>query len=161
VVYKARQTGLNRTVALKMLRSADLSGPAERIRFLAEAEAVAAVRHPHVVQVYEVGDHNGLPFLALEYLPGGTLAQRLQATPGGGTRMEPRAAAELITKLAAAVQAVHDQGIVHRDLKPANVLFDEAGKPKVADFGLAKRGASDLTRTQAVMGTPAYMSPEQ
>jgi WD40 repeat protein/tRNA A-37 threonylcarbamoyl transferase component Bud32 len=161
VVYKARQARLNRTVALKMLRGADLSGAAERIRFLAEAEAVAAVRHPHVVQVFEVGDHDGLPFLALEYLPGGTLAQRLKVGPGVSARLQPRAAAELVARLAAAVQAVHDQGIVHRDLKPSNVLFDESGSPKVADFGLAKRGTSDLTKTQAVMGTPAYMSPEQ
>ncbi len=128
------------------------------IRFLAEAEAVAAVKHPHVVQVYEYGDTGGRPFLAMEYLAGGSLADRLAQTG----RFDPKAAAELVGTLAGAVQAAHDLGIVHRDLKPGNVLYDEHGQPKVTDFGLAKRtGGSDLTATQAVMGTPAYMAPEQ
>jgi tetratricopeptide (TPR) repeat protein len=165
VVYHARQEGLNRTVALKMIRS---DGPVERgelIRFLAEAEAVAAVKHPNVVQVYEYGDRDGYPFLALEFCPGGSLANRLRAArqkakPGRGP-FSPADAAELVRKIAEGVGAAHDQGIVHRDLKPGNVLFDEAGEPKVSDFGLAKRGHIDLTRSDAVMGTPAYMSPEQ
>jgi WD40 repeat protein len=155
VVYKARQTSLNRVVALKMI-----PGPGAEahhlVRFLAEAEAVASVQHPHVVQLYDFGDHDGRPFMALEYLPGGSLSDRL-----GRGRLAPAAAAALVAKLAGAVQAAHDAGIVHRDLKPGNVLFDDAGEPKVADFGIAKRGQSDLTRTQAVMGTPAYMAPEQ
>src|SRR5262249_21936220 len=122
----------------------------------AEAEAMAAVRHPHVVQVFELGEHDGRPFMALEYLPGGTLSDLL-----AGGRLAPADAAALLAKLAGAVQAAHDAGIVHRDLKPDNVLFGPDGEPKVTDFGIAKRGQSDLTRTQAVMGTPAYMAPEQ
>lgn len=188
VVYKARQLKLNRLVALKMLLSADLIQSRDLIRFLAEAEAVAAVIHPHVVQVYEVGQHNGLPYMAFEYLPGGTLADLLRQKQSSGGRkgpLDPREAAELMVKLAQAVQAAHDQGIVHRDLKPSNILFENAAndnrnsvpsndattyslspayvlRPKVADFGLAKRATgADLTRTQAVMGTPAYMPPEQ
>ncbi|HEV3383914.1 MAG TPA: protein kinase [Gemmata sp.] len=188
VVYKARQLKLNRLVALKMLLTADLVQSRDLLRFLAEAEAVAAVIHPHVVQVYEVGQHNGLPYMAFEYLPGGTLADLLRRRKASGDRkaqLDPREAAELLVKLAQAVQAAHDQGIVHRDLKPGNILFENAAnenrnsvpfnqattyslspahvlRPKVADFGLAKRATgSDLTRTQAVMGTPAYMPPEQ
>ena len=158
VVYKARQVKLNRVVALKMILGGHRAGPKDLIRFLAEAEAVAAVRHPHVVQVFEFGDADGRPFLALEYLPGGSLADRLRR----GGRLSPVEAAGLVGKLAAAVQAAHELGIVHRDLKPSNVLFDAAGEPKVVDFGLAKRaGGGDLTATQAVMGTPAYMAPEQ
>ncbi len=158
VVWKARQVKLNRLVALKMVLGDQRVGSKELIRFLAEAEAVAAVRHPHVVQVYEYGDAGGRPFLAMEYLPGGSLSDRLRRAG----RLDPTAAAELMARLADAVQAAHDLGIVHRDLKPANVLFDDRGTPKVTDFGLAKRaGGSDLTATQAVMGTPAYMAPEQ
>src|SRR5439155_18705944 len=142
------QTALNRIVALKTLPG---GGTDSRhvVRFLAEAEAVASIRHPHVVQVYDFGEHDRAPYMALEYLPGGTLGERV-----AGQRMLPRDAAALVAKLAAAVQAAHDAGVVHRDLKPTNVLFDEHGEPKVVDFGLAKRGQSDLTRTQAVMGTP-------
>jgi WD40 repeat protein/tRNA A-37 threonylcarbamoyl transferase component Bud32 len=155
VVYKARQTRLNRVVALKLVlgRHAD---PKEWARFRAEAVAMAAVRHPNVAQVFEAGEHDRRPFLAMEYLPGGTLSRRL-----ADDRPDPRAAAALLARVARGVAAAHDQGIVHRDLKPANILFDEHGEPKVTDFGLAKRAASDLTATQAVMGTPAYMAPEQ
>jgi tRNA A-37 threonylcarbamoyl transferase component Bud32 len=157
-VWKARQTNLNRLVALKMVLGDQRAGSKELIRFLAEAEAVAAVRHPHVVQVYEYGEAGGRPFLALEYLPGGSLADRLKQDG----RLDPKAAAELVGTLAAALQAAHDLGIVHRDLKPGNVLFDDRGTPKVTDFGLAKRaGGGDLTSTRAVLGTPAYMAPEQ
>jgi WD40 repeat protein/tRNA A-37 threonylcarbamoyl transferase component Bud32 len=157
VVYKARQGTLNRIVALKMVLGGHRAGAKELIRFLAEAEAVAAVKHPHVVQVHEYGEADGRPFLAMEFLSGGSLSDRLKAHG----RLDPIAAARLVATLAGAVQAAHDQGIVHRDLKPGNVLFDEAGEPKVTDFGLAKRGGSDLTASQAVMGTPAYMAPEQ
>jgi WD40 repeat protein/tRNA A-37 threonylcarbamoyl transferase component Bud32 len=157
VVYKARQIKLNRVVALKMVLG-QRTGRKELIRFLAEAEAVAAVRHPGVVQVHEYGEHDGRPFLAMEYLPGGSLSERLRADG----QMGARSAARLLGQLADGVQAIHERGIVHRDLKPGNVLFDDAGAPKVTDFGLAKRGAGgDLTATQAVMGTPAYMAPEQ
>ena len=158
IVWKARQTKLNRVVALKMVLGGQHVGSRELIRFLAEAEAVAAIRHPHVVQVFDYGEAAGRPFLAMEYLSGGSLSDRLK--PSG--RLDPKVAAELVATLAGAVQAAHDQGIVHRDLKPGNVLYDERGQPKVTDFGLAKRaGGSDLTATQAVMGTPAYMAPEQ
>ena len=157
-VWKARQVRLNRLAAVKMVLGNQRAGSKELIRFLAEAEAVAAVKHPHVVQVYEYGDANGRPFFAMEYLAGGSLAERLART----NRFAPRAAAELVATLAGAVQAAHDRGIVHRDLKPGNVLYDEKGTPKVTDFGLAKQtGGSDLTATQVVMGTPAYMAPEQ
>ena len=158
VVWQARQVKLNRVVALKMVLGEHRVGAKGLIRFLAEAEAVAAVKHPNVVQVHEFGEAGGRPFLTMEYLPGGSLADRLK----GRRRLDPVSAAELVATLAGAVQAAHDLGIVHRDLKPANVLFDEAGQPRVTDFGLAKRaGGGDLTATQAVMGTPAYMAPEQ
>jgi tRNA A-37 threonylcarbamoyl transferase component Bud32 len=158
VVWKARQVKLNRLVALKMVLGGQRAGSKELIRFLAEAESVAAVKHTHIVQVYEYGEVNGRPFLAMEYLPGGSLADRLDRTDP----LDPKTAAELVATLADAVQAAHDLGIVHRDLKPTNVLYDEHDQPKVTDFGLAKRvGGSDLTATQAVMGTPAYMAPEQ
>jgi eukaryotic-like serine/threonine-protein kinase len=157
VVYKARQAGLNRAVALKMVLGGAAADGKAVIRFLAEAEAVAAVKHTHVVQVYEYGESDGRPYMALEYCPGGSLADRLR----GGARIGPRAAAELVRRVAAGVGAAHEAGIVHRDLKPANVLFDEAGEPKVADFGLAKRAAAELTHTGAIVGTPLYMSPEQ
>jgi WD40 repeat protein/tRNA A-37 threonylcarbamoyl transferase component Bud32 len=157
VVYEARQTRLNRKVALKVLRGG--RGDAKDvIRFLAEAEAVAAVKHPHVVQVFDFGQDAGRPFLALELLTGGSLADRLKDKG----RLDPRDAGALVAKLADAVRAIHELGIVHRDLKPGNVLFDEVGTPKIADFGLVKRaGGAELTHTQAVLGTPAYMAPEQ
>jgi WD40 repeat protein len=158
VVYRARQAALNRIVALKMI----LAGPGitatERHRFLVEAEAVAAIQHSNVVGVYAFGDDGGRPFLALEYLPGGSLVARIRDRG----RLTPAEAADLVAKIARGTQAAHAMGIVHRDLKSANVLFDAVGEPKVTDFGLAKRsGSSDLTRTGAVMGTPAYMAPEQ
>ena len=154
VVYKARQVRLGRVVALKML----LRGFRDaKLRFLAEAEAVAAVRHPNVIQVHDYGEHNGHPFLALEYLSGDTLAERLKVG-----RFDARPAAELVGKITLGVAAAHAAGIVHRDLKPANVLFDTDGEPKVSDFGIAKRGdGAELTHTGAIMGTPHYMSPEQ
>jgi serine/threonine protein kinase len=158
VVYKALQRGLNRPVALKMILTIDHADQKDLLRFMAEAEAVAAISHPHVINVFEYGEQHGRPYLAMEYLSGGNLADRLKRTGP----MTPDDAAELVAKLARAVAAAHDQGIVHRDLKPANVLFDEVGEPRVSDFGLAKRtGQSELTRTGAVMGTPAYMAPEQ
>ncbi|MBL8864234.1 MAG: protein kinase, partial [Planctomycetia bacterium] len=127
----------------------------EVARFYAEAEVVAAIQHPNVVQVFEFSQADGRPYMAMEYLPGGTLSSRL-TTPTSVVD-----AAALVELLARAVQAAHEQGVVHRDLKPGNVLFDAEGQPRITDFGLAKRVASNLTRTQAVMGTPAYMAPEQ
>ncbi len=155
VVYKAVHEGLKRTVALKMLPPESPTDAVEVARFYAEAEVVAAIQHPNVVQVFEFSQADGRPYMAMEFLPGGSLASRLTAP----TTVEDAAA--LVELLARAVQAAHEQGVVHRDLKPGNVLFDAEGQPHVTDFGLAKRGASNLTRTQVVMGTPAYMAPEQ
>ena len=156
IVYLARQQGLNRPVALKMVLAA--ADDRALIRFLAEAEAVAAVRHPNVVEVHHFGQHAGRPFLALEFCPGGDLSTLTKGGP-----VEARRAAELLAGVADGVAAAHALGIVHRDLKPHNVLLDDAGRPKVTDFGLAKRVAAGagLTATVAVMGTPAYMAPEQ
>jgi serine/threonine protein kinase len=152
------QLKLNRTVAIKVIHFTKLNQSKEIVRFLGEAEAVAAVDHPHVVRVFESGNANGTPYIAMEYLPGGTLAERLKRHG----RIEPRLAAQLLRKIASGVQAAHDQQIIHRDLKPGNILFDAEGEPRVTDFGLAKkRYSGDLTSTQTVMGTPEYMSPEQ
>ncbi len=157
VVYRASQERLNRTVAVKMLLHHDFSDVSDVVRFRSEAEAVAAIPHPHVVKVYESGQHEGRSYFAMEYLPGGTLHAKLRAT----APFPPDEAAALVEKLARAVHSAHSIGIVHRDLKPGNVLFDAAGEPRVTDFGLAKRTSQELTQTQAVMGTPAYMPPEQ
>jgi serine/threonine protein kinase len=167
VVYKARQIKLNRIVALKMVLDPQHANPKELGRFMVEAQAVAAIRHPNVVQVYDSGEVDGRPYLAMECIAGGSLVTHLRTTGP----LAPLAAAELMMKIARGVQAAHESGIVHRDLKPHNVLLDPPppgappgtwGEPKVTDFGLAKRGgASDLTQTGAVMGTPAYMAPEQ
>jgi WD40 repeat protein/serine/threonine protein kinase/tetratricopeptide (TPR) repeat protein len=158
VVYLARQVALCRTVALKMILAGRLAGDEERQRFLAEAEAVAALNHPGIVQVFERGTHDGRPFFSLEFCPGGSLASKLADNP-----MPPREAARLVEQVTRAVQAAHDRGIVHRDLKPDNVLIAEDGAPKVTDFGLAKRMevADGLTVTGAVLGTPSYIAPEQ
>jgi len=156
VVYKARHSKLNRLVALKMVLGGRVDEK-DLIRFLAEAEAVATVKHANVVQVYDYGEVDGQPFMALEFCPGGSLAQQLSTS----SPFSPNEAARIVRRVAAGVAAAHEEGIVHRDLKPGNVLLTEDGEPKVADFGLAKRAASELTATQAVMGTPSYMSPEQ
>jgi hypothetical protein len=187
VVYKARQTGLDRIIALKKILSDQLAGPQERARFHAEAQAAARLQHPNIVQIHEVGEEAGQPFLAMEYVEGESLAQRLAAGP-----LPARQAAELVTVLARAMDHAHSRGVVHRDLKPANVLLQidfvtrrqgdkeiEAGPlslspglpvslssvvAKITDFGLAKRiddSAGGLTQSGALLGTPAYMAPEQ
>jgi tRNA A-37 threonylcarbamoyl transferase component Bud32/uncharacterized protein (DUF433 family) len=157
VVYKARHVRLNRVVALKMILAGEHAGEEARSRFQTEAEAVARLQHPGIVQVFEVGEHDGHSFLALEFVEGGSLASRLSEEP-----WPPKEAAALVEKLARAVQAAHDKGIVHRDLKPENVLLTADGEPKVTDFGLAKKLEADgKTQTGAVMGTPSYMAPEQ
>jgi len=157
VVYKARQVGLNRVVALKMILAGGYAGPDELARFRAESAVIASLQHPNIVQVYEVGEHQRLPFFSLEFCPGGSLKGRLQGAP-----LPARHAAALVEALAGAVQAAHAKGVIHRDLNPANVLLTEGGTPKVTDFGLA-RTLDDAGRTQtgAILGTPGYMSPEQ
>jgi WD40 repeat protein len=158
VVYQARQVSLNRLVALKMILVGGHAGEAERARFRLEAEAVARLQHPNIVQVFDVGESGGHPYFSLEFLSGGTLAQKLDHRP-----QPARAAAELTALLARAVHAAHLCGIVHRDLKPANILLAADGTPKITDFGLAKRldAEAHLTQSNAVLGTPSYMAPEQ
>jgi serine/threonine protein kinase/lipoprotein NlpI len=165
VVYKARQLKLNRLVALKMLLTGVHSGPEHLARFRAEAEAIARLEHPHIVHVYEVGEHKRKPFCALEFVGGGSLDKRLVGEP-----LSPRQAAALAETLARAMEAAHRGGIIHRDLKPANVLLVggpelplERCLPKITDFGLAKQLDEDSwkTRSGAIMGTPSYMAPEQ
>ncbi len=158
IVYKARQIRLNRLVALKMILRGEHARPEDLVRFLAEAEAVAALQHPHIVQIFEVGQHGGLPFFVLEYLEGGSLHRKLQGVP-----LPAGEAAQLVETLARAIHTAHERGIIHRDLNPANVLLDREGRPKISDFGLAKRvdGVGCLTQTGAIMGTPSYMAPEQ
>jgi serine/threonine protein kinase len=185
VVYKARQLSLKRLVALKMIRDGSLAGPQERARFRIEAEASARMQHANVVQIYEVGEHAGRPYFAMELVEGGSLDQHLAGRPQPAS-----AAAELVRALALAVQHAHEQQIIHRDLKPANILLSRVKSqmsdvkcptplpgdpghwtfcighltPKITDFGLAKRLDSDSTAwTQdgAVLGTASYMAPEQ
>jgi predicted Ser/Thr protein kinase len=158
VVYLARQTNLKRLVALKMLLAGQYAAPAERARFKAEVESIARLQHPNLVQVFEVGEHEGRSFFSMELVDGGNLEDRIAARP-----QPPRDAAELVEVLARAIHAAHQRGVIHRDLKPANVLLTADGAPKISDFGLAKRldVASGPTLTQHVLGTPSYMAPEQ
>ena len=158
VVYKARDIRLKRTVALKVILSGSHADSTERKRFQTEAESVARLKHQNIVQVYEVGECDGHPFLAIEYCAGGSLDDRLK-----DRRPSPLEAAELVASVAAAMEHSHRAGVVHRDLKPANVLFDADGTPKIADFGLAKKLDEDEghTRTGTIMGSLGYMAPEQ
>ena len=158
VVYKARSDPLDRVVALKMILAGEYAGVEAASRFLAEAGAVARLQHPNIVQIYHVSDHAGHPFFEMEYVGGGSLAERLEGTPWPIAR-----AAELMETLALAMTEAHRKGIVHRDLKPGNILLTLEGDPKVADFGLAKLldSESEITRSGAVLGSPSYMAPEQ
>lgn len=184
VVYRARQVRLNRIVALKVILAGAYAGRKQRERFQREAQAAARFDHPNIVRVFEVGEHDGHPFCAMEYVGGGSLADHLTGAPWA-----PQAAAELVARLARAVQHAHERGVVHRDLKPANVLLApvaegpeaESGEsgpgrsgsggdrrgalvPKIADFGLAKwleDSEPGPTHTGDLLGTPAYMAPEQ
>jgi serine/threonine-protein kinase len=164
MVYKARDIRLKRLVALKMIPGGAHATPTELARLRTEAEAIARLHHPNIVQIYDVGEHAGLPFLSLEFVDGGSLAQALAS--GQWTVAGPDAAARaagLVETLARAMHAAHQAGIIHRDLKPANVLLSADGTPKITDFGLAKclDAQTGVTQTGAVLGTPSYMAPEQ
>jgi len=158
VVYRARHLKLKRTVALKMLLAGVYASPQELARLVLEAEAVAGLQHPNIVQVYDVGDLNGGAYFTMEFVEGGTLAEELAGVPQTATR-----SAQLVATLANAVEFAHQHGIVHRDLKPANILLTADGTPKIADFGLARRvdGSQELTMSGIRIGTPSYMAPEQ
>ncbi len=158
VVFRARHLRLGRLVALKMTLAGSYAGPHERERFRREAEAIAALRHANIVQVFDAGDWAGRPYFTMELIEGGSLAQRLAGTP-----QPARQAAALLATLAEAMHAAHQGGIVHRDLKPANILLAPDGTPKVTDFGLARRleGGAGLTLSGVPLGTPSYMAPEQ
>jgi serine/threonine protein kinase len=158
VVYRARQRGLDRLVALKVILAGPHADDEQLSRFRSEAQAVARLQHPNVVQIYEVGGDDLRPFFSMELVEGGSLARKLSGTP-----LPARQAAALSATLARAMHAVHCCGIIHRDLKPANVLLTTDGTPKVTDFGLAKRLGVEpgRTRTGAILGTPGYMAPEQ
>lgn len=158
IIYRARHLGLDRVVALKTIRSSLQFDEVERQRFFAEARAAARLQHPLIVQMFDVGEHEGVPYCAMELMPGGNLSDKL-----GGRPQPPREAAALVEQLAGGVQAAHDAGILHRDLKPNNIFLGVDGLPKIGDFGLAKLldSTDDLTTAGSLVGTPAYMAPEQ
>jgi WD40 repeat protein len=166
VVFRARQVTLNRTVALKMILSGGFASPSEVKRFRTEAENAAALDHPHIVPIYEVGEHDGQPYFSMKLIDGPSLAVWLAAGPADRHRkpQHQRAIAQLVAQVARAVHHAHQRGVLHRDLKPGNILLDaSAGMPHVTDFGLAKRteGGATVSRTGSIVGTPAYMAPEQ
>ncbi|MFO0910125.1 MAG: serine/threonine-protein kinase, partial [Isosphaeraceae bacterium] len=166
VVYKARHRDLDRLAALKMVLAGEFASPSQELRFRLEAQLAARVQHANIVQVYEVGSYQGRPFLAMEWVEGGSLADQLDGTP-----WPPGKAAEFLQILARAVHEAHREGVVHRDLKPANILLKHdatsgdplLARPKISDFGLARPtdGAVDLTQSGFLIGTPGYMAPEQ
>jgi len=158
VVYRARQISLNRIVALKVVLHGPFASQEFRMRFRTEAEAVAGLRHPNIVAVYEAGEHDGNPFLAMEYVEGRNFADIVRDEPLPANR-----AAQYLQTIAEAVSHAHEAGVLHRDLKPSNILLDERDQPRITDFGLAKLLKSDaqLTTTGQVIGSPSHMPPEQ
>jgi WD40 repeat protein/serine/threonine protein kinase len=158
VVYRARQLSLSRTVAVKLLLLGRYSSADSIERFRREAEAVAALRHPNIVAIHEIGECDGQHFFSMDYVDGQSLAEMLRVGP-----FDQRRSAEVVGSIARAIHYAHEQGVLHRDLKPSNVLLDAFGQVRITDFGLAKRldGSSDLTLTGQLVGTPKYLSPEQ
>ncbi len=158
VVYHARQVSLNRPVALKMILAGQLASDTDVKRFYTEAEAAANLDHPGIVPIFEVGQHEGQHYFSMGFVEGQSLSHRLAEGP-----LPSREAAELMVKVAEAIEFAHQHGVIHRDLKPANILLDAKGNPRVTDFGLAKKvqGDSGLTGSGQIMGTPSYMPPEQ
>ena len=160
VVYKALDPDIGRAVAIKLVR-ADLLDGEERETFVArfrrEARAAGRCSHPNIVALYDFGMHDGNPFLAMEYIDGIGLGQALQRAG----RFSPREAVSIVAQVLDALGAAHSLGIVHRDVKPANILLLPSGQAKVTDFGISRIDTSDITLDGSVVGTPAYMSPEQ
>jgi serine/threonine protein kinase/WD40 repeat protein len=158
IIFKARQTTLNRTVALKMILAGKLASPSLVQRFHAEAEAAANLKHANIVAIHEVGEHEGQHYFSMDYIDGQDLAQRMAQG-----LMPLKEAAHCVQTIAEAIHYAHQRGVLHRDLKPSNILLDRQGRPHVSDFGLAKlvEPGSILTHSEAVMGTPSYMAPEQ
>lgn len=158
VVYRARQTSLNRVVALKMILAGRFAQPEDVTRFRAEAEAAGRLSHPNIVAIFDVGEIGGQHFFSMEFIEGHSLSHRLSNGP-----LPTREAAQIVCKVARAIHYAHRQDIVHRDLKPSNIIIDPNGEPQITDFGLAKRLDTDSkqTRTGAIVGTPSYMAPEQ
>jgi CRP-like cAMP-binding protein len=158
IVYKAKQVSLNRVVALKMILAGDQAGSKELKRFRKEVEAAAALQHPNIVTIHEVGEYEGRPFFSMDYVEGPNLSEVVRAGP-----LEVKRAARYVLKIASAIHQAHQQGILHRDLKPSNVLIDSRDEPQITDFGLAKRlqDQTDLTQSGETLGTPNYMPPER
>jgi serine/threonine-protein kinase len=158
IVYKARHQRLDRFVALKMIRAGSSARPEDLARFETEAKAVAAIDHSNIVKIFEIGEHDGLPYFSLEFLPGGSLAAKI-----GGQPQPVDETARIVEVLARAMHVAHQHKVIHRDLKPGNVLFAADGTIKISDFGLVKRleGDSGQTRSGSILGTPSYMAPEQ
>jgi len=158
VVYKARQTKLNRVVALKMILSGQLASQEDVQRFYVEAEAAASLEHPGIVPIYEIGEHDEQHFFSMGFVDGSSLESQVKDGP-----LSPREAAVIMQRVSEAIAYAHRHGVIHRDLKPANILIDSGGEPKVTDFGLAKKTDRDsgLTGTGQILGTPGYMPPEQ
>jgi serine/threonine protein kinase len=158
VVYEARQTGLNRAVAVKLILHGAVASGADRRRFATEAAAAAKLKHPNIVVIHDVGEHAGQPYFSMEYVAGESLAAVTRRK-----LLAAKQAAHYVAEVARAVQFAHERGVLHRDIKPSNVLIDESGRVRVMDFGLAKQVDADdqLTATGQLLGTPSYMAPEQ